>query len=80
MFLHRTTQWWDAALSRAERTVAQSLLSMMPAGFIITPVMIQQANWQFVYVLIAWFVTACIAGLTSILTSYAKGIPEVDNE
>lgn len=80
MFLHRDKKWWDAALDRAERTVAQSLLSMMPAGFVITPIMIQRANWQLAYVLLGWILTACIAGLTSILTSYVKGVPEVDNE
>ena len=78
MFLHRDKQWWDAAIERAERTVAQALVGQIPAGVVITPIMIQEANWQIVYVLLAWVITSLIEGLISLMTSYAKGIPEVE--
>ena len=69
-------QFWKAALIRALRTVCQSLASMLPAGFIITPVMVQNADWTIVYVVIAWLGTGLLAGLGSILTSVYTGLPE----
>lgn len=70
-------RWWIAAGIRAIRTTCQSLASMLPAGFVITPVMVQQADWSLVYVVIAWLATGFFAGFTSLLTSLA-GLPEVE--
>ncbi len=66
-----------AALIRALRTVCQTLASTLPVGFVITPVMVQDANWSMVYVVLAWLATGGLAGLASILTSIATGLPEV---
>lgn len=59
--------FWKAALIRAIRTVAQAALAMIPAAATI-----QQVNWLTV------LSTAALAGVVSILTSIATGLPEVD--
>lgn len=59
--------FWKAALIRAARTVAQAALAMIPAAATI-----QQVNW------ITVLSTAALAGVVSILTSIATGLPEVD--
>ena len=66
-----------AALIRALRTVCQTLAGALPVGFVITPTMVQDANWSMVYVVIAWLATGALAGLASILTSVYTGLPEV---
>lgn len=79
MILHRSEKWWNAALARAERTVAQTFLSILPAGIVITPTMLKEANYEIAYVITAWIITALFGGLTSLLTSYVKGIPEAED-
>ena len=74
----RTSEWWDAAIDRAERTIAQNLVSTIPAGFVVTPVMLQDADVSVIYLILAWLLTGVISGIASLLTSYAKGIPEVE--
>lgn len=69
--------WWKAALIRAVKTVAQTLAGTLPVGFVITPVMIQNADWNYLYVFLAWLGTGLVAGVASILTSLA-GLPEVE--
>lgn len=59
--------FWKAALIRAVRTVAQAALAMIPAAATI-----QQVNWLTV------ISTAALAGVVSVLTSIATGLPEVD--
>lgn len=59
--------FWKAAAIRAIRTVAQAALAMIPAAATI-----QQVNWLTV------LSTAALAGVVSILTSIATGLPEVD--
>lgn len=66
----------DAALDRAIRTFCQSLSSNIPVGLVITPVMIQKADWSIFYIVIAWLLTGFVAGLCSLLTSIYKGLPE----
>ena len=80
MFLHRSKKWWDAAIGRAERTIAQALVSEIPVGIVVTPTMIQSADWKGIYVVLAWILTAALAGVVSVLTSYSQGIPEVEDE
>lgn len=70
-------KWWKAALIRAVKTVAQTLAGTLPVGFVITPVMIQNANWSYLYIFLAWLGTGLVAGVASILTSLA-GLPEVE--
>ena len=71
-----TKEWWTAAGIRAIRTTAQTLGGLIPAGFAITPVMIQNANWSYLNVVFAWLATGLVAGVLSLLTSLG-GLPEV---
>ena len=75
----RWKKWFRAAGIRALRTVAQSLASTLPVGFIITPVMIQSASWTILYAVLAWLATGLLAGLASLLTSLS-GLPQVELE
>lgn len=59
--------FWKAALIRAVRTVAQAALAMIPAAATI-----QEVNWLTV------LSTAALAGVVSILTSIATGLPETE--
>lgn len=72
-------QWWKAASVRAFKTTCQTLGSTLPVGFVITPVMVQNANWSIVYVGVAWLGTGLLAGVGSLLTS-VKGLPECSEE
>lgn len=65
-----------AAAIRAIRTVAETLGSTIPAGFIITPVMIEQANWTYFYIILAWLGTGLLSGIASFLLAVATGLPE----
>ena len=58
-------QWAKAASIRAIKTVAQTAVAMIPAAVTITAV-----DWPCVVG------TAALAGLTSLLTSVATGLPE----
>lgn len=64
----KNKQWWKAAGIRAIKTVAQTAVSLIPVGVLITEV-----SWPTV------IGTAALAGILSLLTSLA-GLPEVDNE
>lgn len=72
--------WLKSATIRAVRTIAQNLVSTLPVGLVITPVMIEKADWQMLYVILAWLSTGLLAGLASFLTSVATGLPEADAE
>ena len=74
----KSKQFWRAAFVRAARTVAQTLASSLPAGIIITPVMVERADWSVMYVVVAWLLTGLLAGAASLLTSIATGLPEVN--
>jgi hypothetical protein len=56
-----------AALIRAIKTICQSAVAMIPVGLMITEV-----DWLTV------LGTSLLAGVLSILTSIANGLPEVD--
>ena len=73
-------KFWKAAFIRALRTVCQNLASTLPVGFIITPVMVQEANWTVLYAVIAWLLTGLLGGVGSLLTSIYTGLPEVNDE
>ena len=62
-----TEQFWKAAGIRALRTMAQTAVAMIP-----TAVTIAQVDW------VAVAGTAALAGVVSMLTSIATGLPEVD--
>lgn len=72
------SNFWKCAAIRALRTFCQALLSTIPAGATITPVMIQTLDWSFLYVIAAWVGTALLAAFISVVTSVATGLPEVD--
>ena len=59
--------FWRAAFIRAIKTTAQAAVAMLPAAASITAV-----DWKTV------IGTAALAGVCSILTSLATGLPEVD--
>ena len=59
--------FWKAALIRALRTVCQAAIAMIPAAATI-----QSVDWLTV------LSTAALAGVVSLLTSVATGLPEVD--
>ena len=71
----KSKTWWIAAGTRAIKTTCQTLASMLPVGFVITPAMIESANWTMLYVALAWLGTGLLAGFGSLLTSLA-GLPE----
>lgn len=58
-----------AMLIRAIKTVCQCAISLIPASALITEV-----DWKLV------ISTSLLAGIVSILTSVATGLPEVDYE
>lgn len=61
--------FWKAAGFRALRTVCQAALAMIPAAATITAV-----DWLTV------LSTAALAGIVSILTSVATGLPETERQ
>ena len=71
-------EFWKAAFIRAGRTVAQSLAASLPVGFIITPVMIQHADWTVLYAVLAWLATGLLSGVNTLLTAIATGLPEAE--
>lgn len=72
----KSSTWWRAAGIRALKTLGQTLGGTIPAGLVITPVMIQNANWSYFYAILAWLATGALAAVGSLLTSLA-GLPEV---
>ena len=62
-----TKQFWYSALIRAIRTIAQTAVAM-----ISTAVVMSDVNWQMVAS------ASLLAGILSVLTSIATGLPEVD--
>ena len=73
----KNSSWWKAAAKRALRTVGQTLAGQIPAGLIITPTMIQNANWSYLDIVLAWLATGLVAGICSLCTSLG-GLPEVE--
>lgn len=61
--------FWEAALIRAVKTVCQTAIATIGTAIAITEV-----DWR--YVLSA----SLLAGILSILTSIATGLPEVDDD
>ena len=73
-------KWWKAALTRALRTVAQTLVGSLPVGFALTADVVRSADWTGVfYHVLAWLGTGVLAGAASLLTSLG-GLPEVESE
>lgn len=70
--------FWKAALNRALRTVAQTLVGSIPTGVIVTAEMVKGLNINALWAVLAWLVTGLLAGLASILTSLGWGVPEAN--
>lgn len=74
------SDFWKAALTRAKRTVFQTLAGSFPAGVVVTVEMLKNMDMAFVWTVLAWLATGLLAGLASILTSLATGLPETENK
>jgi uncharacterized membrane protein YbhN (UPF0104 family) len=72
-------QWWKCAGVRAIKTTAQTMVSLIPVGFVVTPTMLQDMNWSVLYVILAWLLTGLFSGACSLLTSLG-GLPELESE
>ncbi len=59
-------KWWKAAGVRAVKTACQTAVALLPAAVTISAV-----DWPTV------LGTAALAGIASLLTSVATGLPEV---
>lgn len=68
------------ALIRAIRSFFQSLASNLPAGLVITPVMLQTLDINILYIIAAYIATAMLHGIASLITSIATGLPEAKYE
>ena len=60
-------KFWVAALIRAVRTIAQTAVAVIGTSYVLADV-----NWGTV------FSAAVLAGILSLLTSVATGLPEVE--
>lgn len=74
---HKKT-WWKCALARFFWTFLQALVGTIPAGFTITPAMIQYFQIDYVYVILAWIGTALLTAFVSLVTCHFRNLPEVD--
>lgn len=66
-----------ASLIRAVRTFIQVLTMSLPAGFVITPAMIQHFDKGLLWTILAWIATAFLSALQAFLTGIIGGLPEV---
>lgn len=69
-----------ATIIRAIRSFFQSLASNLPAGLVVTPVMLQTLDINILYVIAAYLATALLHSIASVVTSIATGLPEADYE
>lgn len=66
-----------AAWVRAYRSFLQAIVAQIPAGFVITPAMIQYFKVGYFYVIIAVVGNAFLYGFASFVTCIVGGLPEV---
>ena len=67
-----------AAWVRAYRSFIQGLAAQIPAGFVITPAMIQYFKVSYLYVILAIVANAALYALASFVTCIIGGLPEVE--
>lgn len=63
-----TKKFWKASIIRAIRTIAQTAIATIGTAFVLSDV-----NWGMVVS------ASVLAGILSVLTSIATGLPEVDD-
>lgn len=73
-----TNTFIKATIIRAIRTICQTMASMLPVGFVFTPELVRSMDCSILYVILAWLFTGLLAGVASVLTSIATGLPEAD--
>lgn len=66
-----------AAWVRAYRSFFQAIVAQIPAGFVITPAMIQYFKVGYFYVIVAVICNAVLYGFASFVTCIVGGLPEV---
>ena len=67
-----------ASLIRALRSFLQAIVAQVPAGFVVTPAMIQYFQVGYLYVVLAVLINALIYGAVSFATCIIGGLPEVN--
>ena len=67
-----------AAWVRAYRSFFQGIVSQIPAGFVITPAMIQYFKIGYIYVILAILANAALYSFTCFVTCLIGGLPEVN--
>lgn len=69
-----------AALIRAGRTAIEYVTGSIPAGFIITPAMLEHLDIKWIQlVFVAWFLTGLVQCGVVFLLAIKTGLPEVDD-
>ncbi len=70
-----------AAVVRAGRTAIEYVLGSIPAGLVITPVMLQNLDLKWcAYVAAAWFLTGALQCLAAFLAGIKTGLPEAEED
>ena len=73
-----TQEFWKAAIIRSLRSFTQALRSNLPAGIVVTPVMLQTFDSKGIwYTVIAYILTAFLHAFMSLLDAVLTGLPEV---
>lgn len=69
---------WKAAWVRACRSFFQAIGISIPVGFVVTPMMLQNFNIEYIYTILALIINAALYALASFITCIVGGLPEVD--
>lgn len=74
-------EFWKALLMRSIHAVWETAVATLPAAIVVTPAMIAQFNWEtakgIFYAVVAWALSAILAGVLSAAKSMKVGMPEV---
>ncbi len=73
-------EYWKAILMRAWHAVWETAAATLPTTIVITPAMIEHFDISILVAVLAWVLTALVAGVFSIIKSLAAGVPEADYE
>ena len=67
-----------AALIRGLRSFLQAIVAQIPAGFVVTPAMIQYFKTTYIFVVLAIIINALIYGVVSFISGIIGGLPEAN--